>query len=290
MFKCAKVYRAKRRYAITPLGSVKVFILVCGILLFGYAFAIGVTRTDETPNEWESSPSAEPQDVDYSHFTHSNQAHARLPCLICHRRDDNSPRVRFPGKAGHTPCAGCHTVEFSGNTSPMCTICHTDTGMKRFPGLRSFGARFDHAKHPKVNCAVCHKSQGQGVARSIPSGAAAHVTCFQCHSANASNAMASCNICHTPGRLVRTPEWAASFRKGFSHAEHSSKDGLNCAACHKVSVGAARGKQVSSPLPAIHFTTERSLSCAGCHNGKRAFGADNFANCKTCHGTKTFKF
>lgn len=225
-------------------------------------------------------------------FSHSNQYHSRLPCLICHRRDDNSARLGFPGKVNHLPCAGCHAVQFNDPSSSMCTICHTNpqTGaMKRFGPLRSFGATFNHAKHMRTNCATCHKPSQRGVAKTIPARQSAHVTCFQCHSASSSNAMASCSTCHQPGRLVRTPESARAFRVGFSHAKHSGR-GLNCNSCHTVRAGTARGRQVSNPVTAMHFAASRAQSCASCHNGKRAFGADDFDNCRRCHVSGSFKF
>jgi c(7)-type cytochrome triheme protein len=233
------------------------------------------------------------QDKDYSRFTHSNQFHTRLPCLLCHRRDDNSARIRFPGKTDHLPCAGCHALQFSDRSSPICSICHTnaETGaMKRFPPLRSFGARFDHSRHLRVACSTCHKSENRGVVRSIPSGPTAHTTCFQCHSANASNAMASCSVCHQPGRLVRTSESSRAFRIGFSHDKHGAVSSRSCNACHSIRAGMPRGRQVSSPAVAMHFASQRTQSCAGCHNGDRAFGANEFANCRRCHQGNTFRF
>src|SRR4051812_4091475 len=59
---------------------------------------------------------------DFSKFSHS-QTHAALPCLLCHRRENNSPRPNLPG---HLPCSGCHTQRFSDSRSPICTVCHTD--------------------------------------------------------------------------------------------------------------------------------------------------------------------
>jgi c(7)-type cytochrome triheme protein len=163
--------------------------------------------------------------------------------------------------------------------------------MKRFPGLRSFGARFEHSKHLRVNCAICHKSSGRaGVARSIPGGASAHVTCFQCHTNRSSFSMSSCSTCHRPGRLTRTSEWSVAFRKNFSHAKHLTGRNMNCATCHTVRPAAPRGRQMSAPLVSMHFAPAGSQSCGGCHNGKRAFGPDDFANCKRCHNPKTFKF
>ncbi len=236
---------------------------------------------------------AGPQDTDYSRFDHRNQYHGRLPCLLCHRRDDNSPRIGFPGKPNHLPCAGCHTVQFSDPASPICTICHTnaDAGlMKRFPGLKSFGSKFDHSRHRGVNCATCHRPVQRGVALSIPSGPTAHVTCFQCHSSRSSDSMVSCGTCHQPGRLVRTSQSAAAFRKNFSHASHVAGRNMNCTTCHTVRPGAARGRQMSAPQASMHFAPGKAQSCATCHNGKRAFGSDDFSNCRRCHEGKTFKF
>lgn len=238
--------------------------------------------------------------ADYSRFRHTNPQHARLPCLLCHRREDNSPRpVR---SAGHTPCVGCHTQQFdAGPQSPICTICHADPGsaaVKPFPGLRSFNVRFDHARHargaarPASNCAACHKPERRGTSLSIPTGFAAHTTCFQCHGPRAQVAgrdISSCDTCHLVGGYRRTPEWAASYRVGFSHAEHTRKN-LSCGDCHRVRAGAPQGRQVTSPSPLQHHAGPRSQSCMTCHNGRRAFGGDDFSSCKRCHEGNTWHF
>jgi c(7)-type cytochrome triheme protein len=273
----------------TLLRRAQLLLLISSCVLFAYGW-----KAD--PSATVSGPAAGPLGLnesgpqDYSRFLHTNPAHTRLPCLLCHRRDDNSPRIRFPGSRGHMPCAGCHTAEFAGNTSPMCTICHTATGLKSFPPLRSFSARFDHGRHQRVNCAVCHKSTNRGVALSIPSGGGAHATCFSCHSASAPASMSSCSVCHQPGRLTRTSESARSFKLGFSHARHTRGTAMSCAVCHSVKAGSARGRQVSTPAAQMHFAAPGSLSCGGCHNGTRAFGPNDFANCKRCHTGRTFRF
>jgi hypothetical protein len=167
-------------------------LLAVAVMVFVYGSQADPTAaiSQPAPDPPVAGEPAAPPDL--SKFKHGNPAHTRLPCLICHRRDDNSPRIKFPGANGHLPCASCHTAEFAGNTSPMCTICHTATGMKRFPPLRSFTARFDHGRHQRVNCATCHKPSGRGsVSFSIPAGGNAHATCFSCHTNKASNKMAS---------------------------------------------------------------------------------------------------
>jgi hypothetical protein len=236
------------------------------------------------------------QAIDFSQFKHDNRQHARLPCLLCHRRENNSPQPTLPGKAAHAPCAGCHQQQFANTSSPICTICHTDVQsgkVKAFPPLQSFDARFDHAKHASAACSTCHRPNRRGVALSIPARLNAHVTCFSCHTptaqANGRN-ISSCSTCHQLGRLVRTSEQARAFRVGFTHANHDASEKLNCAACHRVRAGAARGAQVSEPAPLNHHARPNSFSCASCHNGQRAFGGDDFSACKRCHQGSAWHF
>lgn len=252
----------------------------------------GTPAAAKPESEIPAIDTTEPGTGEFSRFNHGNEFHSRLPCLLCHNRESNAARIGFPGKTNHLPCAGCHALQFSDQSSQICTICHTDaqTGaMKAFPPLRSFGVKFNHSKHTGVNCATCHKPDGRGVARTIPAGTAAHSTCFQCHTANAAFSMSSCSVCHQPGRLVRTPVTAAAFRRGFSHAKHAGSASLTCNSCHQVRAGSARGKQVTAPLTSMHFPPQRTQSCSTCHDGKRAFGADDFANCKRCHQGPAFR-
>jgi c(7)-type cytochrome triheme protein len=233
-------------------------------------------------------PAGDPN-LDYSKFLHTNPTHERMPCLICHQRNDNATRISFPGTGGHSPCIGCHQQQFSaGRSSPICTICHTDaqTGaLKAFPPLESFNANFSHASHHGVTCATCHKPAQAGVARSIPDRSNAHMTCFQCHTAESDvQKMSSCNVCHKPGEVSRTPETARAFQMSFSHSRHS-RAGLSCASCHNTS-----GRNATAPVPKMHHAPAGVTSCASCHNGKRAFGADDFTNCKRCHVGNSFKF
>ena len=239
-----------------------------------------------------------PAQPDYSRFSHTNPQHARLPCLLCHRREDNSPRpVR---SAGHTPCTGCHTEQFADNANPICTICHNpgSTDVKPFPPLRTHNARFDHAVHasgaarPQTNCAACHRPERRGVALSIPAGLDAHTTCFQCHQPRAqSNGrdISSCSTCHQQGSYRRTPESAQAFRVNFSHAEHTRKN-LSCSICHSVRAGMPQGRQVTSPQPLMHHASPRAQSCMTCHNNRRAFGGDDFSDCKRCHEGNAWHF
>lgn len=233
---------------------------------------------------------------DFSRFAHTEPGHARLPCLLCHRREDNSPRPKLPG---HTPCTGCHAQQFANASSPICAICHRDArsgAVKPFPPLKSFNVIFDHARHTaglRVNCATCHQPVRRGVALTIPAGTGAHATCFQCHQPRAQSNerdISSCNACHHAGGYARTPEWSPAYRVNFSHAKHVARARLNCNSCHQVRAGRPQRQQVSAPVPQGHNRSLRAQSCLTCHDGKRAFGGYDFASCKRCHTGGSFGF
>jgi c(7)-type cytochrome triheme protein len=257
--------------------------LFCGLVTVSNSRA---SAEAEKPEAEFPAVEVETQDQDFSKFRHSNPMHNRLPCLLCHKRDDNSAT---PKLSGHLPCAGCHVQQFADNKNPICTICHTATSVKRFPALKSFNARFDHAVHQRqTNCATCHKPSRRGVGFSIPSGLNAHTSCYQCHTASSGNTMSSCGSCHQPGRPSPISDWAKSYTVNFSHAKHLQNQ--NCAACHTVRAGAARGRQVSSPLASMHFAPKNAQSCASCHNNQRTFGGEDFSDCKRCHTGNNFRF
>src|SRR5689334_7311391 len=227
--------------------------------------------------------SAQEANADYSKFLHSSTHHARMPCLLCHRRESNSPRPTLPGAAGHTPCIGCHAQQFANKESPICTICHTDVNsgaIKAFPPLKSFRLNFDHATHVRMEraaCATCHRPSRGGVALSIPAGFNAHATCFTCHAPRAKSGdrdISSCGTCHKLGGYSRTPEASPAFRMNFSHAKHGPAQKLACADCHQVRAGLPQRRQVTTPQAANHHANARSQSCMTCHDGKRAFGGD----------------
>lgn len=233
---------------------------------------------------------------DYSKFSHREPAHVRLPCLLCHRRETTRTE---PLRPGHTPCAGCHAEQFAAPSGMLCTICHAAPeggkgNVKSFPRLASFNMKFDHARHRNVECSTCHKPTGRGsVAFSIPSGFAAHSTCYQCHTSRAQSGgrdISSCGTCHKMGAYTRTPVMTRAFQVNFSHAEHGRDEKLTCNDCHQVKSGMPQRRQVTAPVPAMHFASERAQSCMSCHDGKRAFGGDDFASCKKCHEGQTFRF
>lgn len=228
--------------------------------------------------------------ADFSEFKHLNPQHERMPCSICHVRHDNSPKPVF---AGHIPCASCHVEQFADKTNGICSICHTDVesgDLKRFPPLRNFSAQFDHGKHLRqANCADCHRPTRSGIALSIPSKSNAHAACFQCHKPETQigeKFIGACDTCHLSGAPPRAvSESARAFSLSFSHAKHK----INCNECHKIQAGRSRGNQVTAPFAAMHDASKSALNCATCHNNKRAFGGDDFSDCKRCHVGPNFQ-
>lgn len=261
----------------------------------GYALQYGTT-TASTVEPDRQEQNQQPEGLDYSKFLHNSRNHARLPCLLCHRRESNSPRPLLPGRSQHTPCAGCHAQQFSNSDSPICIICHTDVksgALKSFPRLKSFSMKFEHARHVNmegVSCATCHRPSRGGVALSIPAGFNAHETCYRCHTPRAQSQgrdISSCRTCHQLGGYRRTPEFAPAFRVGFSHARHQK---VTCNECHQVRAGMPQRRQVTSPAPLNHHARPGTESCMSCHDGKRAFGGDDFTVCKRCHTGTRWQF
>jgi c(7)-type cytochrome triheme protein len=183
--------------------------------------------------------------------------------------------------------------------------CHTtvessNPPLKAFPGLTGFNMRFDHAQHmngsarPERGCASCHQPARRGVALTIPAGASAHDNCYRCHTPNARGLsgrdISSCSTCHAQGGYSRTPAGSRAYSVSFSHAAHGARQGLRCDECHQVRAGAGQARQVAAPRPTQHFGSGRAQSCMTCHNNRRAFGGDDFADCKRCHKGQTFRF
>jgi len=257
------------------------------------------SRASESTTNLTESPQEQmqfPEGLDYGKFMHGSRNHSRLPCLLCHRRDSNSPIPKLPGGSNHLPCAGCHAQQFSSSESPICTICHTDVksgALKSFPRLKSFRVKFDHSLHVKmgsVSCATCHRPASGGVALSIPAGFNAHTTCYGCHTSRAQSGgrdISSCGTCHQLGAYSRTSASAAAFRVGFNHARHQK---VTCNECHQVRAGMPQRRQVTAPEALNHHATGRGQSCMTCHDGKRAFGDDDFTVCKRCHTGATWHF
>lgn len=289
--------RRERRRASPRGGRLRASALCAFASLTLFVLA-AYNRTPASPT---SPAAAAPQGVDASRFSHSLERHASLACASCHERPDNSPAPRWPG---HKACTDCHVQQFVTQGGQLCLNCHANVEggnppLKSFPGLSEFNMRFDHARHtegggrPPEGCASCHRPLRRAVALSIPAGAPAHENCYGCHtpqSRGSAGDIASCSTCHARGGYRRTPTAARAYSVSFSHAAHGARQRLSCNDCHQVRAGAGQGRQVTAPQPTQHFGSSRAQSCMTCHNNRRAFGGDDFADCKRCHKGQTFRF
>jgi hypothetical protein len=279
MLTVSKQMRGNCKKRLQELVVLSFFLFVFGYVLTSCTSQ--VQEKKETQSPFQPLPETlvatdEMDDVDFSRFRHDSERHQTVPCLLCHQRNEESPKPRF---SSHTPCVGCHTPQFKDNTHPICVICHTEPNsaeLKPFPAMTSFKAGFDHTAHFKeTNCATCHKPQGGGM--DVPNRSDAHVTCFQCHTSDrlaGDRNIGSCSTCHEPGRANRIVDRAENIGFNFDHARHGS---LSCNSCHR-----PRGaNEMSAITVAMH--SGAANSCATCHNEKRAFGANDFSDCRRCH-------
>src|SRR5690606_9934804 len=228
-------------------------ICVAVVVVSAYFAACG--SDPPAPEVTETVPEATPTEVsfkfpdkDYSKFDHSSEQHVRLPCLLCHTRQDNSASMKY---SGHIPCASCHKEHFEQKDHAICSVCHTDAEqgaeLKPFPTLASFSTKFDHAAHlGAANCADCHRPAAGGASFSAPTRSNAHSTCFQCHQPDAKTDagadLASCSTCHELGQPGPRRGGVAAMPASFSHSAHSS---VGCASCHTVLKEMPRGRQVT---------------------------------------------
>lgn len=235
-------------------------------------------------------------DKKYGVFSHSVEDHKEISCDACHGREGT--KLEY---AGHSSCVGCHFREFVNSNSQICALCHTTSPdkpeeVKAFPASfnEGFNMMFDHAQHsagnarPAQGCVACHRPQA--AAQSIPAGISTHSQCFVCHTPESK--IGSCSTCHEMAPYTRVrPRKSAVLNYVFSHADHTSRQGVNCVECHSPIVNAPQGKQIRFPVAAQHFVPRNakgSVTCAKCHNDRRAFGEANFADCKRCHTSSGF--
>jgi c(7)-type cytochrome triheme protein len=254
--------------------------LMLGAFLFSCTSSVQEKKVTESPFQplpEEVVATDTMEDVDFSKFKHGSVRHSTVPCLLCHQRNEESPQPKF---SSHTPCLGCHTPQFKDNSHPICVICHTEPNsekLKPFPAMASFKAHFNHTAHFKeTNCTTCHKTQGSGM--TVPARAAAHAVCFQCHTSNAivgEKNIGSCSTCHEPGAANRIVDSTKNIGFNFDHTRHA---GVSCTSCHSP---LASGNKMSAITVSMHSGAPNS--CATCHNEKRAFGANDFSDCRRCH-------
>src|SRR5581483_1637690 len=178
-------------------------------------------------------------------YPHDQEAHKAIACAQCHKRDTNAAQPNMPG---HAACTQCHQDKFDAKDRQYCGICHTTpqtAKVKTFPPLSGFSVRFAHASHRLQECSTCHKPTG-GSTISMPTGAAAHSTCFRCHGFESHGAkgkdISSCGVCHELGGIRPTPAGFRAYKVNFSHSAHASAGLQSCNTCHEIKRGTPRAE------------------------------------------------
>jgi len=247
--------------------------------------------------------------VIYSHKTHVEDK--GLTCGDCHtsifqlkahsaeKNGDFTMESLYQGRY----CGACHNGKTAFASNTQCARCHIGvTGygeiekkgeieVKTAKGPESamvFGsgdsqAEFRHEKHSSFGCNDCHTgifAMKKG-ANNVTMGAIyAGKFCGACHNGKKAFAAYDCSKCH-PSMAVTGksgPKGTIAFGTGdnlaeFKHAVHTAKFG--CSECHPKIFPMAKTKlgMTMDKLNAGKF-------CGACHNGKKAFSADD---CGKCH-------
>ena len=280
-----------------PLRKIKrleLAVMIAGLMLLAALFVFGSRSSGASVGETKPAVS---EAQDFSRFQHSNPMHARMPCLLCHKkgRQFRCPKAFRPHAMLRLPrSAVCRRHN---RISPFCHTNAATGAVKRFlPGCKvsAFASTIRGMSVRRTPLRVTSpRVERHRLCRS-PSGVGAHTTCYQCHGPRTEvggRNIGSCGTCHVPGHL------SAEFRRFGGLCQElrpwrtSASGNLNCSSCHTVRPGSARGRQVSSPAVSMHFAAAGTLSCGACHNNKRRFWRKSFYRLQSrCHQNGSFLF
>jgi hypothetical protein len=121
--------RPSRQFDGRRRRAVRLVALAAAV--FGLASLIFIAYS----NESSAMPAAENTTAtltqDYTRFPHDTPQHTRMPCLVCHVRNDNGAAMRYPG---HIPCSSCHQSSSPRETAIRCATSVTRRRVSsRFP-------------------------------------------------------------------------------------------------------------------------------------------------------------
>jgi len=221
-------------------------------------------------------------------FSHDNHLAMDFKCKQCHTG-------RFKPKVGATglnmdamfagkQCGTCHNGKKAFTVSD-CRSCHSGD---RVPSdltykVESVGpVTFSHQNHVAMDlkCNECHtgvfkpKANANGInMEHINAGK----QCGTCHNGKRAFTASDCRSCHTGDSVpkdITLPEESLG-PVTFSHQNHVGMD-LKCTECHN-DVFKAKAHANKITMDEINAGKQ----CGTCHNGKRAFAADE--DCMKCH-------
>jgi c(7)-type cytochrome triheme protein len=153
-------------------------------------------------------------------------------------------------------------VAFAGN---RCTGCHP----RPFPMLRRAPAPNHRDMNAGCGCGMCHDGkQAFGVLDSTK--------CHTCHSGTLMHRRAGAGARRVPGPRAYPRGESSPGSVTFRHEPHLVGAG-GCARCHPQPF-----KTISVPPRPDGGMHERA-ACGACHDGKKAFAADDPDACSRCH-------
>lgn len=278
-------------------------LVTLALLGGGAALALAQPAT-EAP-----APAARATSPGFDHIGHDGKVSVSgadpIACGACHALRAGG---RLAGRPDHGTCFGaCHGAEPEKRRARkpypidvarrrVCESCHAPAALDEvaagsarkltvdYPPYRTdpdYSITFPHDRHQKPSapvggCTACHATPADPGA-AAPRRAPVHSRCARCHTGGDAPAMTQCTTCHlaafgpaTSPHLVRG---AFPVTARFSHTRHMPRVGnAGCADCHE---GVVRAGGDELPAP-------RTESCAGCHDGKRAFSTVE-PRCSTCH-------
>jgi c(7)-type cytochrome triheme protein len=222
-------------------------------------------------------------------FSHKSHAVKGFKCNDCHggvfnmRHTDGV--MTMTRMYGGKDCGHCHNgkVAFA---STQCGSCHrggaaSGGGTVEFSGGGYGKVAFSHQAHiaSGLKCQDCHvaifnyKKTGGMTMSAMDKGQ----YCGACHDGKKAFASEQCGKCHQGAKKdggTIAYEGGGTGKVTFSHDNHIAM-GLKCRECHAKLFGYRKtsGKMTMAGM-------NQGLFCGGCHNGKRAFAADD---CGKCH-------
>ncbi|HNB69600.1 MAG TPA: cytochrome c3 family protein [Acidobacteriota bacterium] len=199
------------------------------------------------------------QHQNHVNYSFPDKPNEKVACAFCHPSQDKGVKVGFPGYPERKFDGALVTLVKNGvgvafPAHPECYACHTEQGGKVTPGA--------HTVQPGAlgpgNCAACHPTLIDPKAnppQPLPPGA----------------------------QLLLTKISSPAYRYKFSHRDHEVK-GMKCIECHNIN-SSYNTSEVPQPKAKAHLAKKSvaGQGCFSCHNGKRAFGDEDFNSCERCH-------
>jgi c(7)-type cytochrome triheme protein len=283
------------RKSVRALKQLLVCLSLAAIVLFVCSSQARKGEAAGAPPNVPASVEAAPVSGPQGNTKFNHAKHNQLKCDQCHVRKADAVKPVLPG---HGACISCHIKEFTSTRFGICSNCHegitaVQPPVVAFPERETFGVEFSHKTHAtyvgaekRADCSSCHAVSGNRT--TYP----AHRECYVCHKApdqvkpNEKVGGASCGECHTTTGDKKPPSvMSKAYNFKFTHQVHAQRERIACTECHSV-LGPTAAAQVSLPLLKVHRGAGFG-SCAGCHNGGRAFSGEIAAcNCTKCHTNK----